>query len=195
MGNPIYACSMCSVHFTRFWNGERHNLNMHNNRAEIVPFDKYVAGRNSGIYRANSPALYRSYRARRSKQQPVMPDSTSTSTSTSTPAAADMGTPSRPRSLQLRQLQQEQFRQQQQEQTPTPPSTYQQYQPQYQPPDLNREEQEEEEGWRREEKRYALSQSRAQHQQSSLDKIQELKMLVNKYHHSNPDAFVRCATF
>jgi hypothetical protein len=59
MGRPSYVCTVCSEHFTRKYSAKKHNLNIHADRSEIVPFIEYVAGRSSGKYVASHPSWYR----------------------------------------------------------------------------------------------------------------------------------------
>jgi hypothetical protein len=59
---PLYVCGTCSQHFTRRYNANRHNENIHANRAEIVRFLEYLIGRSIGKYLASDPLSYRSKR-------------------------------------------------------------------------------------------------------------------------------------
>ncbi len=62
MGRPNYVCPVCTEHFTRKYSAKRHNSNIHNGSAEIVPFMEYMAGRSSGRFEASHPARYRKER-------------------------------------------------------------------------------------------------------------------------------------
>jgi hypothetical protein len=53
---PLYACGACGLHFTRKFNAERHNKNLHDNKADIVTFSEYVVGRTSGKYPPGNPS-------------------------------------------------------------------------------------------------------------------------------------------
>jgi hypothetical protein len=59
---PLYVCGTCSQHFTRRYNANRHNKNIHANRAEIARFLEYLIGRSIGKYLASDPLSYRSKR-------------------------------------------------------------------------------------------------------------------------------------
>jgi hypothetical protein len=50
---------MCGQDFTRRYNANRHNQNIHLGKAEIVRFVEYVVGRLSGKYLPGDPLLYR----------------------------------------------------------------------------------------------------------------------------------------
>jgi hypothetical protein len=45
---PLYVCSICAQDFTRKYNANRHNQNIHFDKAEIVRFLEYLVGRVSG---------------------------------------------------------------------------------------------------------------------------------------------------
>ena len=60
---PLYVCGTCSQHFTRRYNANRHNKNIHANRAEIVRFLEYLIGRSIGKYLASDPLSYKSKRS------------------------------------------------------------------------------------------------------------------------------------
>jgi transposase-like protein len=47
---PLYVCSTCGQDFTRKYNANRHNQNIHFGKAEIVRFLEYLVGRISGKY-------------------------------------------------------------------------------------------------------------------------------------------------
>ncbi len=50
---------MCSQDFTRRYNTNRHNQNIHSNKAQIVRFLEYLIGRISGKYLPADPLSYR----------------------------------------------------------------------------------------------------------------------------------------
>lgn len=50
---------MCGQDFTRRYNANRHNRNLHSNRAEIVRFLKYLIGRISAKYLPGDPLSYK----------------------------------------------------------------------------------------------------------------------------------------
>jgi hypothetical protein len=56
---PSYVCSICAQDFTRKYNANRHNQNIHFGKAEIVRFLEYLVGRVSGKYQPGDPLLYR----------------------------------------------------------------------------------------------------------------------------------------
>ena len=56
---PLYACGTCGLHFSRRYNAQRHNKNLHDNRADIVTFSEYMVGRKSGKYPPGNPSFYR----------------------------------------------------------------------------------------------------------------------------------------
>ena len=56
---PLYVCSICAQDFTRKYNANRHNQNIHFGKAEIVRFVEYLVGRVSGKYQPGDPLLYR----------------------------------------------------------------------------------------------------------------------------------------
>lgn len=56
---PLYACGTCGLNFTRSYNAKRHNKNLHDNKADIVPFSEYAVGRMSGKYPPGNPSFYR----------------------------------------------------------------------------------------------------------------------------------------
>ncbi|MFL6402716.1 MAG: hypothetical protein ACJ71M_04470 [Nitrososphaeraceae archaeon] len=56
---PLYACGMCGLYFTRRYNANRHNRNLHYNKADIIPFQEYMLGRMSGKYMPGNPSSYR----------------------------------------------------------------------------------------------------------------------------------------
>jgi hypothetical protein len=62
MGRPNYVCTMCSEYFTRKFSAKRHNNNIHDGSAVIVPYIEYMAGRSSGTYQASHPSWYRRQR-------------------------------------------------------------------------------------------------------------------------------------
>jgi hypothetical protein len=165
MGRLTHVCATCSEHFTRRYSATRHNLTIHNGRGEIVPLLEYLVGRNSGRYHASHPSWYR---RRRSKEERIHGFGHAIS-------ADSMGN-FRPRVLQHETLSRS---------TPTPLSTSQ-AQPQPQgvlsyPTD------------RISEPIHKTNDQGPLSQETPL-KIQELTRLMYEYH-SNPDAFVRCATF
>jgi hypothetical protein len=55
---PLYACSFCGLYFTRRYNANRHNQNLHYNKANIVTFSEYIVGRTCGKYLPGNPSLY-----------------------------------------------------------------------------------------------------------------------------------------
>lgn len=55
---PAYVCSICAQDFTRKYNANRHNQNIHFGQAEIVRFLEYLVGRVSGKYQPADPLLY-----------------------------------------------------------------------------------------------------------------------------------------
>jgi hypothetical protein len=59
MKNPLYVCSICSQDFTRRYNANRHNQNIHSNKSEIVRFLEYLIGRISGKYLPADPLSYK----------------------------------------------------------------------------------------------------------------------------------------
>ena len=59
MRKPLYVCCMCSQDFTRRYNANRHNQNIHSNKAQIVRFLEYLIGRISGEYLPADPLSYR----------------------------------------------------------------------------------------------------------------------------------------
>ncbi len=51
MGRTMYVCINCGQHFTRRYSSVRHNLKLHSNGGEVVPYLEYLVGRTSGRYR------------------------------------------------------------------------------------------------------------------------------------------------
>ena len=67
MGRLEYVCATCEEHFTRRYSATRHNIAIHDNRAEIVSLLEYLVGRSYGRYRASNPFWYR----RRNKEKRI----------------------------------------------------------------------------------------------------------------------------
>ncbi|MFL6315537.1 MAG: hypothetical protein ACJ73C_02205 [Nitrososphaeraceae archaeon] len=55
---PLYACGTCGLYFSRRYNANRHNRNLHYNKADIRPFQEYMLGRMSGKYMPGNPSSY-----------------------------------------------------------------------------------------------------------------------------------------
>jgi hypothetical protein len=168
------VCATCSEHFTRRYSATRHNITIHSNRGQIVPLLEYLAGRHSGRYHASDPSWYR---RRRSKENCIHNFGQATTTAL---VADSMGDTFRPGGLQ----QQRPF-----QSTPTTLSipSVSTPQPHLQSQGVSPYPTE----------RISQLVDRKQDPgtpQEAMLKIQELKRLMYKYH-SNPDAFVRCATF
>jgi hypothetical protein len=64
---PLYVCSLCGLNFTRRYNSDRHNQNLHSNKAENVTLMEYLSGRMSGKYLPGNPFSYR--KKNRSKKE------------------------------------------------------------------------------------------------------------------------------
>src|SRR5215472_16763894 len=62
MSRPNYVCTVCTEHFTRKYSAKRHNLNIHDNRSEIVSYIEYMVGRSAGKYLASHPSWHRKQR-------------------------------------------------------------------------------------------------------------------------------------
>jgi hypothetical protein len=56
---PLYVCSLCGLDFSRRYNSDRHNQNLHSNKAEIVTPMEYLLDRMSGKYLPANPSSYR----------------------------------------------------------------------------------------------------------------------------------------
>src|ERR1041385_7451315 len=69
---PLYVCSLCGLDFTRRYNSDRHNQNLHSNKAEIVTLMEYLSGRMSEKYLPGNPFSYR--KKNRSKKENRMFD-------------------------------------------------------------------------------------------------------------------------
>jgi hypothetical protein len=169
MGRLTYVCATCSEHFTRRYSATRHNLTIHNGRGEIVPLLEYLVGRKIGRYQASHPSWYR----RRSKEKHIH----NFGHANVAVVADSMGDNFRHRGLQ----QQTPF-----QSTPRALSLPSTSQPQPQgvlsyPTD-------------RISQPIHKTNDQGPLSQETPIKIQELTRLMYKYH-SNPDAFVRCATF
>jgi hypothetical protein len=63
----LYVCGTCSEHFTRRYNANRHNRNIHSDKAEIVRFLDYLIGRGSGKYLPADPLSYRTKKINKNK--------------------------------------------------------------------------------------------------------------------------------
>ncbi|MGC1931022.1 MAG: hypothetical protein WA667_18790 [Candidatus Nitrosopolaris sp.] len=166
MRRPTHVCATCSEHFTRRYSATRHNLTIHNGNGEIVTLLEYLVGRNSGRYRPSHPSLYR--RGRGEKGIHKLGTITADSVGdTFRPSGLQQQTQSIPRALSLPSTSQPQ------PQSVSPYATDRISQPIHTTND-----------------QVTLS-------QETILKIQELKRLMYKYpqYHSNPDAFVKCATF
>ena len=59
MKNPLYVCSTRGQDFTRRYNANRHNQNIHSNKADVVRFLECLIGRISGKYLPGDPLSYR----------------------------------------------------------------------------------------------------------------------------------------
>jgi hypothetical protein len=57
--NPLYVCSVCGQDFTRRYNANRHNQNIHSDKADIVRFLEYLIGRICAKYLPGDPLSYR----------------------------------------------------------------------------------------------------------------------------------------
>ena len=69
---PSYVCSICAQDFTRKYNANRHNQNIHFGKAEIVRFVEYLVGRVSGKYQPGDPLLYRNKNRKNSGRSTVV---------------------------------------------------------------------------------------------------------------------------
>ncbi|HJT47146.1 MAG TPA: hypothetical protein VJ729_03105 [Nitrososphaeraceae archaeon] len=69
---PSYVCSICAQDFTRKYNANRHNQNIHFGKAEIVRFLEYLVGRVSGKYQPRDPLLYRNKNRKNSGRATVV---------------------------------------------------------------------------------------------------------------------------
>jgi hypothetical protein len=172
MGRVTHACTTCAEHFTRRYSATRHNLTIHNGRGEIVPLLEYLAGRNSGRYQPSRPSLYR-----RPSKKRIHDFRRATVT------ADSMGDTFPPRGFQH-----ETPFQSIQTTTLSLPSTSQ---PQPQPQGVLSYPTD------RISQPIHTTNDQVTLTQETVLKIQELTRLMYKYpqYHSNPDAFVKCATF
>jgi hypothetical protein len=165
MGRLTHVCATCSEHFTRRYSATRHNLTIHDNRGEIVPLLEYIVGRNSGRYHASDPSWYRRPSKRRIHNL------------SATVTADSMGDTIGPGCLQ---------RETPFQSIPTTlslPSTFQPQPPDFSPYPNGRIPQP-----------IDTRNNQGTLSEETILKIQELKKLMYKYH-SNPDAFVKCATY
>jgi hypothetical protein len=64
---PSYVCCTCSQDFTRKYNANRHNQNIHFGKAEIVRYFEYLIGRGSGKYLPADPLSYRNKKRNKDK--------------------------------------------------------------------------------------------------------------------------------
>ena len=64
---PLYVCSICAQDFTRKYNANRHNQNIHFGKAEIVRYLEYLIGRGSGKYLPADPLSYRNKKINKDK--------------------------------------------------------------------------------------------------------------------------------
>jgi hypothetical protein len=171
MGRLTYVCATCSEHFTRRYSARRHNLTIHDDRGEIVPLLEYLAGRNSGRYRASHPSWYR---RRRSKENSIY----NFGHANAAVVADSVGD-----GFRLGGLQQQTTFQPIPTTTLPLPSTFQP-----QPPDVSPYPPE------------RISQPLARKQdhgspEETMLKIQELKRLLYRYPiFSNPDVIIKCVT-
>ncbi|MGB6533626.1 MAG: hypothetical protein WBF33_36540 [Candidatus Nitrosopolaris sp.] len=173
MGRVTHVCATCAEHFTRKYGAVRHNLTIHNGRGEIVTLIEYLVGRNSGRYRPSHPSLYR--RGRGEKRIHKFGHATAVANST--------GDTFGYRGLQGQYREYPQHQQQAPSPSiPPPPPSIQDVSPY--PTD-------------RISQPIHTTNDQVTLSQETMLKIQELKRLMYKYpqYHSNPDAFVKCATF
>ena len=193
MGRPNYVCTTCSEHFTRKYSAKRHNITVHGNGGDIVPFVEYLVGRNSGKYQASHPSRYR----RPSKETRIHNFRHATTVADSVRDAFRTGALQRQQQGQYQYQQQERYHhhsQQEQSLSPSippspvaiqdqPPDVMSPYpnDPTFQSESMNTTDDEE---------------TTTLPQETTL-KIQELKRLLYRYAHyyRNPDAIIKCATF
>jgi hypothetical protein len=170
MGRVTYVYATCSELFTRKYSATRHNTSIHDNRGEIVPLLEYLAGRKSGRYQPSHPSLYR---MRRSEKR-----SHNFGHATTTVAADSMGDTFRHRGLQGQYHHYPQ-------QLALSPSISLPSLPSPSTQDVSPSQP------------MTTTNDQGIISQETILKIQELKRLMYKYpqYHSNPDAFVICATF
>jgi hypothetical protein len=171
MRRPAYVCATCSEHFTRRYSATRHNLTIHNGIGEIVTYIEYLVGRNSGRYRPSHPSLYRKRRREKSIHNFAH-----------AVAADSMGDTLPPKGLQQETLSMSIA-------TPLslPAASTSKPQlggvPPYPTDQISQS--------------IHTTNDQGTISQETMLKIQELKRLMYKYpqYHSNPGAFVKCATF
>jgi hypothetical protein len=66
------VCSICAQDFTRKYNANRHNQNIHFGKAEIVRFLEYLVGRVSGKYQPGDPLVYKNKNRKNSGRSTVV---------------------------------------------------------------------------------------------------------------------------
>jgi hypothetical protein len=76
MRYPLYVCATCSQGFTRKSSANRHNLNIHSGKGDIVRFLDYIVGRIKGLYATADPLSFRKNRGNNLRNlRPIEPDS------------------------------------------------------------------------------------------------------------------------
>lgn len=119
-------------HFTRKSSAKRHNITVHGNTAEIVPYLEYLVGRKTGRYQASHPPPWYTRRTGRYIQESEY-DTTTTTTATAVVAvtADSMREDTLSKGLQYQQQQQQQRQQRSIPTLPSPSSPSPMQPPQY----------------------------------------------------------------